>query len=262
MTGNNGSRIVVQDRDRKLLSELAVMRIVDREQAKPVAGFGSTTRANARLLALTRAGLLRRFFWGTAGAGQKALYALSQKGADLVQVPYRGPRRKTDEMLVADFFVTHQLRINEIYLIAKYGGGIPGMRFARWIAFHEAIEQGLALIPDGYFEIVSPARTLAAFLEVDLGHESHRVWRAKVEAYLRYAISGKFPERFRQAQFRTLVVTDSERRMGSLRTATAAITEKIFWFSTFENIQRNGFWSPIWKRPKDDRRVPLIEVTP
>jgi FlaA1/EpsC-like NDP-sugar epimerase len=46
------------------------MRVVDREQAKIVAAFGSTTRANARLLALTRAGLLRRFFLGTRGGGQ------------------------------------------------------------------------------------------------------------------------------------------------------------------------------------------------
>ena len=38
------------------------MRVIDREQAKCIAGFGSTTRVNIRLLALTRAGLLRRFY--------------------------------------------------------------------------------------------------------------------------------------------------------------------------------------------------------
>src|ERR1039458_886835 len=65
MTGNNGRGIVLQARDWQLLQELAVMRVVDREQAKIVAGFGSTTRANVRLLALTRAGLLRRFFLGS-----------------------------------------------------------------------------------------------------------------------------------------------------------------------------------------------------
>ena len=56
MTGNNGKGIVLQERDRHLLKELAVMRVIDREQAKCVAGFGSTTRANNRLLALTRPG--------------------------------------------------------------------------------------------------------------------------------------------------------------------------------------------------------------
>jgi hypothetical protein len=72
MTGNN-KRLVLQPRDRRLLEELATMRVVDREQAKIVAGFGSTTRANTRLLALSRAGLLRRCFLGTTAGGSKAL---------------------------------------------------------------------------------------------------------------------------------------------------------------------------------------------
>ncbi len=56
MVGNERSlkeqlSMVIQERDRHLLREAAVMRVIDREQAKIVAGFGSTTRANARLLA-------------------------------------------------------------------------------------------------------------------------------------------------------------------------------------------------------------------
>src|SRR5260221_11970455 len=96
MNGNEHDGLVIQERDRHLLQELAVMRVIDREQVKTVAGFGSTTRANSRLLALTSAGLLRRFFLGTTGAGQKALYALSPKGAQLVGVPLRAPRRRKD----------------------------------------------------------------------------------------------------------------------------------------------------------------------
>src|SRR3984893_13937163 len=120
MIGNNRKGIVIQDRDRQLLRELAIMRLIDREQAKCVAGFRSTRRVNSRLLILTRAGLLRRFFLGTKGGGQKALYALSPTGAKLVDVPFRGPRRAHDEILVADFFVMHQLSINEINCLLKY----------------------------------------------------------------------------------------------------------------------------------------------
>ena len=67
MIGNN--HLILQPRDLHLLREVAEMRVLDREQAKIVAGFGSTTRANTRLLALVRAGLLRRFFLGTGGGG-------------------------------------------------------------------------------------------------------------------------------------------------------------------------------------------------
>src|SRR5713226_3217268 len=172
MTGNNRRGLVPQERDRHLLRELAVMRVIDREQAKTVAGFGSTTRANARLLALTRAGLLRRFFLGTSGGGRKALYALSAKSAQLVDVPQRGPRRRKDESLATDFFVQHQLIVNQIYCALKYRAmPVAGVTFSRWIAFHQPLTPGLRLIPDGYVELMTRAGIVAMFLEIDLGNE-------------------------------------------------------------------------------------------
>ena len=87
--------------------------------SKIVAGFGSITRANTRLLALVRAGLLRRFFLGSGGGRRRSMR--SRKGGAAVEVPCRGPRRPQDEMLVADFFVQHQLTINAIYCDLKFG---------------------------------------------------------------------------------------------------------------------------------------------
>jgi len=55
-----------------------------------------------------------------------------------------------------------------------------------------------------------------------------------------------------------LVVANSERRLASLRAATAELTEKIFWFTTFEAVTKNGFWSAIWQRPTDPRLQSLI----
>jgi hypothetical protein len=253
--------MIVQDRDRHLLRELAVMRVIDRETAKRVGGFRSTTRANCRLLALVRAGLLRRFFLGAGGGTQKALYALSPSGANLAGVPYRGPRRKSDERLVADFFIMHQLRINELYLLTKYDAlPLANAQFVRWLEFHEPVASGIPLIPDGYFEIEVPSTALAAFLEVDLGHESRKVWQGKVEGYLRYAMSGAFASRFGHAQFRVLVVCDSDRRTASLQAATATLTDKVFWFTTFDAIRECGLWSSIWQRPKNSTNQPLLEI--
>jgi hypothetical protein len=259
MTGNNYKGIILQDRDRHLLRELALMRVIDREQAKSVASFGSTTRANSRLLGLTQAGLLRRFFLGTKGGGQKALYALSPTGAKLVDVPFRGPRKTPNEVLVADFFVTHQLSINQIYCALKYRPiPILEVRFLQWLSFYEPLESSTHLIPDGYLEVLTPYKTLAAFLEVDLGHEGLSVWKTKIQNYLRYAISGTFEKRFGLPQFRVLVITDSERRMHSLRAATLSLTDKVFWFSTFHSITHDGFWSSVWLRANDERRQCLL----
>ncbi len=259
MSGNDRHGLVVQARDRQLLQELAVMRVVDREQAKVVAGFRSTTRANARLLSLTRAGLLRRFFLGTAGAGQKALYALSPKGAQLADVPFRALRRRKNEALVADFGVKHQLTVNELYCAVKYQPlHLNGFSFRRWIAFHEPVIPGLRLIPDGYTEWQTPSGVQGAFLEIDLGHEGLTIWKEKVRNYLQLAVSHEFEQRFSQSRFRVLVIAPSERRLRSIRSTVVAATQKVFWFASLEAIRANGFFASVWLRPTSDERKPLL----
>ena len=249
----------MQARDRKFLQDLAVTRIIDREQAKIIAGFGSTTRANARLLALSRAGLLRRFFLGTTVAGRKALYALSRKGAELVNAPYRGPRLRNNETLVSNSSVYHQLAINEIYCALRTGtSSIPSTSFDRWISFYEPLAPQLRLIPDGYFEHKTPTGVLACFIEVDLGHEGMKVWKEKVRNYLQLAVSGDFERRFAQSRFQVLVIVNSERRLTWIRKVVKASTEKIFWFTTIEAVHSNGLFEPIWFRPKGDARHSLL----
>ena len=61
MTGTNATRgrrkgLLVQARDRELLWQLSLMRMADRDQLMIAAGFGSITRINTRLLALTAPG--------------------------------------------------------------------------------------------------------------------------------------------------------------------------------------------------------------
>jgi hypothetical protein len=255
--------MVIQERDRHLLRELSLMRVIDREQAKVVAGFGSTTRANARLLALTRAGLLHRFFQGTMAGGAKALYTLSEKGARFVGVSASGPRRREDQTVVADFFIQHQLGINEVYCTLKYPKKTPdGIVFKRWMGFPKRPAPGLRVIPDGYVELETASGIVAAFLEVDLGHERLRVWRDKVRNYLDLAVTGNFEREFKQSRFRVLVVADSERRLDAIREVVLAVTDKIFWFATYESIRRDGAFAPIWTRPKGEARHSLIPGTP
>jgi hypothetical protein len=264
MTGISQERkrgLIVQPRDLAFLRELSVMRVVDREQAKIAAGFGSTTRVNARLLALTRAGLLRRFFLGWGG-GRKALYAISIKGAQQAGVPCRGPRRRNDELLVADHFVQHQLSINQIYCTLKFGTiPIPQVSLNRWLCFYEPLAAGLSLIPDGYLEFSTPAGVVGSFLEVDLGQEPLSIWKEKARNYLQLALSGEFQKQFGQDRFRVIVLANSERRLHSIRKTVAAITEKIFWFATLEAVTGEKFFAPVWLRPVGDNHQPFLNET-
>jgi hypothetical protein len=264
MTGSNAvkqHRMIVQQRDIALLRELSVMRVVDRQQAMSAGGFRSITRVNTRLLALTRAGLLRRFFLGSGG-GRKALYAMSAKGAALAQVPMRGPRRRQDEMLIADYFVQHQLAINEIYCALKFGTpSILHVRFHRWLTFHEPLVAGLSLIPDGYVEFATPSGIDASFLEVDLGHESLAVWKEKTQHYVQFALSGEFRKQFEQKHFRVIVLANSPRRLHSIRAMIGKLTQKIFCFSTLVAVQGERFFTSVWFRPTGDNQQTFFNET-
>ncbi len=259
MAGNKRRGVVVQNRDRHLLSEVGVMRIIDREMTQLVAGFGSITQVSLRLLELTRAGLLRRFFVGTAGSGRKAIYTLSPKGADLVNSVYGGIHRPSGKLVTADAFVDHQMGINEIYLALKYRP-IPGagIRLARWYTFHQPISEAIKLNPDSYFELAIANDLRGMFLEVDLGTEALKVWQQKTAYYLQLAVSGEFQRKFRQPQFRVLVIASSERRLKNIRSVIAKSTDKIFWFTTLEDIHRDGIWSTLWLRPTGDQRHSLL----
>ena len=260
MVGSKGPGIVIQERDLRLLRELEIMRVVDREQAKLACGFRSTTRANARLLALTRNGFLRRFFLGTTGGGQKALYTLLLRGAQLVGASHRGLQRRRDETAITGAFIQHQLIVNEIYCALKFKTiPVPDVTFQRWVSFDAPL--GAGLLPDGYVELGSSVGLATAFLEVDLGTERTAIWEQKVRKYLTLALSGEYERRFHEQRFRVLVVANSERRMHSLRRVVSSITDKIFWLSTLGLFRREGFFAPIWFRPTAIDPVPLISQT-
>jgi len=257
MSGIRHRGIVIQDRDRHMLSELSVMRIIDREMAKVVAGFSTTAGVNMRLLALTRAGLLCRFFVGSVAHGRKAVYTLSPKGTELIAATLGGIHRPAGRLVVGDSFVAHQTGINQIYLAVKYTCA-PCVSLRRWLSFQQPLSEAIRLTPDAYMDLNAGGATRAAFLEVDLGTEALKVWQQKTARYLQLAVSGEFAKRFHQPQFRVLVVANSERRLQSIRSTILKSTDKIFWFATLDNINRDGIWSSLWLRPAGDQRHSLI----
>jgi hypothetical protein len=259
MIGNKRKGMVLQTRDRHLLEELAVMRVIDCELARRVGPFGSVTRANYRLLLLTLAGLLHRFYIGTKAGGKKALYMLSPSGAKLIGASATGLRRKRDEIVATDLFVAHQSGINRLYCDFKYGPATPGgVLFNRWVTFTAPLDRTVPLIPDGYVEC-GGADDLSAFIEVDLAHERLSVWQVKVRNYLHFAASGSFRDQFGRNRFVVLVVCESHGRMESLRGAIAKLTEKIFRFTTFDLIGEHGLWSAIWRKPAGKELHALVE---
>ena len=212
-----------------------------------------------RLLKLVRSGLLKRWFVGTASGGQKALYGLSPQGATLIGEARQGLIPwKQDTLITSSQFLAHQQAVNAVFLLARFRPLPSGILCERWRTFREPISPSVPLMPDGYFELRQGSAGYPMFLEVDLGTESSRVWKRKVELYLKFALGGEFERMFNEKRFRVLVVLHSERRMEAVRKTVAQRTDKLFWFSTQDELTRDGLCSPIWLRPTGAERITLV----
>lgn len=250
MTGSKG--VVLQARDVQLLRELAHLRVVDREHAKALAPFGSTTRANTRLLQLLRGGLLTRLPYGSRLGGQRYVYALTVQGARAAGTDYQPPLWDPHGTLAWSPTLEHQLALNRVYLLLKQPP-VPydRIRLVRWRTFAQPISSATRLKPDAYAEVETAEALRGVFLEVDRGTESLKVWRGKIKSYLAFAISGEFTRTFRHTQFRVAVLTVSRRRTASLRRMAANHTDKLFWFSELDTSP-DHFFGQSWSRPTGD----------
>jgi len=220
------------------------LRILDRRQIEVLIGFTSISRVNVRLAKLRKAGLILRYFTGTASGSRRALYALTKLGATAGGVLYAPLKWRPESTLLGNAFVAHQLALNDIF-VATWGR-------VRWTVFDHPLSTTVPLVPDALVE----SETQAHFLEVDLGTEPLTVWTRKADLYMKLATSGTFREITSQPRFSVLVITTSEQRMSALRRHILKQTPKLYWFATLEIIMRQGFWSSVWLRPHGDNRSP------
>jgi len=247
-------KYILTPRDMALLRSLALLLVIDRAQATQIGSFGSVTRVNTRLLALTRMGLLKRFFVGTSVGTKKSVYCLTRAGAGIAGVPYRRIKITTDQTIGTSLFLEHQLLLNDLYLLTKSSPEFP-VTVAAWRYFQEPIAPGSALTPDGYFEFSNGSLDVRpVFVELDLSTETSRVWRRKIDAYLQLATSTEFSRIFGHRHFRVAVITTSDSRLKLIRRVIAERTDKVFFLATLQDIKSAGFWSSIWSRPAGDEK--------
>jgi hypothetical protein len=254
-----GAGTIVTSRDLTVLRTLLITRVLDGAQVMTVAGFRSLRRTNRRLLKLVQAGLLKRWFVGTASGGQKALYGLSPQGANLIGETTQGLIPwKQDALITSSQFLAHQQAVNAVFIRARFEVPPPGLSVKDWTRPKLPLSPSVPLIPDGYFRVVQSGVVHPIFLEVDLGTESSRVWRRKIDLYLKLAIGGEFERLFHEKRFRTVILVPTLRRLDSIRITICKRTEKLFWLSTFDELEREGLWSPIWLRPVGEVKVRIL----
>src|SRR5438477_2705850 len=101
-----GKGMVLTDRDRQVVATVADFQVLEREQLVRLGLFGSKTRANVRLLRLTRAGYLSRRYLPVVAGTNRALYYPGPLAHDLLGGPLETTRRgRTRTKLLSDLFL-------------------------------------------------------------------------------------------------------------------------------------------------------------
>ncbi len=262
MSDSKALGIILTPRDLFVLRMLVTMRVLDGAEIKTIAGFATIRRTNRRLLKLFQAGLLRRWFLGTECGGRKTLYGLSPLGASHIGESSQGLIGwKQDSLITTSQFLAHQQAVNSFFIQARFQPLPPGVTCQRWMTFRLPLATSVKLVPDGYFEAVQGGSVCPMFLEVDMGTESTKVWAQKVELYLKLYVGGEYGRLFHEKRFRVLVLLHSERRLATVRRVVAKRTDKLFWFSTQDELQKQGLWNIGWLRPKSEGRQQLLTDT-
>jgi len=268
-------RLQLQARDARLIREIFLHRAMRRSQITGLGFFGSVNRANARLLKLTRAGLLRRVQMPIETEGQQFVYQAAIGAAGIL-----ARELQTDEVAVSrrlgaisPLCLAHTLRIVDVRLALERAAAARGVGVRRWLpellCRHEyetrsssGAWRAQVLKPDAYVEIGLGERRWPYFVEVDLGHVSASRFAEKLMAYDRYLLSGVFEEAYGAPSFDVLVITTGERRRGHLGALSKGTNGRgpDLWITTFGEVGQEGLDAPIWhSRGIGSRRLPAFE---
>jgi len=189
--------VKLTQRDQKLVRDMALSHVLSRDQVIRLGYFSSITRANARLLALKRLGLIRRIetpFYSQSlyMAGPAACEIAGSHVAAILKDRSESPR-----------FIQHALSVTNVRL-ALLAKGAHGWKFEqqlrRTFTFQE---KTLEVRPDGLIHTTKGPLAL----EVDLGHASLPKLSLKLAAFDHFLRSGECEAQWEFTRFNLLIAT-------------------------------------------------------
>ena len=258
-------------------------------------GSGKTNRCRHRLKLLYHHGYLyREELPVPLTQGRRPLvYFLDKKGKDALCRHFDLDPKEIDwhrrQNTVGDTFIEHTLQTNDIRVAVTVGAQQHGFTLATWLddrtlrkqqnrdAVTISGPQGgkprrVAVVPDGYFHLQSPAYEFHFCLEADrrtvVGQYSRwggKDWSRKIRAYIAYFTRPEpdkpsvYEQRFGTSKLRILTVTTGQKRLENLK----RITEQAggrgrFWFTTFDALTpETVLTQPIWYKAGKDGRFRL-----
>jgi hypothetical protein len=273
------------DRDQDIVCSVFDYRVLTTHQITRLHFAPSTgeidsviSRCRTRLRFLTEAGFLRRFEQAqTLSEGRKPYcFVCTDKGAQLVAALreltvtelHWTPIKKPSLLFLDHLLATNDIRIAVTFAAKKHSWSIPiwydeyilksvQMKDYVTITSPQGEEKRVAVVPDGYFILTTETYPYHFCLETDRASVTgeatkwdQRDWSRKVLSYLTYYHSGQYEARYQTKSLRILTVTTTEKRLATLKQATAKVGGRSrFWFTTQDKATTEDFLTaPIWHK--------------
>jgi hypothetical protein len=245
-----------------------------REQIASLFGFRSIRRANSRLRKLYDHGYLSRTFRPTIRGSAKAIYYLGPKGIEVVAqglgIEEQEIKRKRKQLLeLRELFLDHTMELNDVRIaISQAIRNNPETVLERWISDTDCAQEyrlqtlGKETVrrfrPDGYFRFWYQGKLYSFFLEHDRSTMTLNRFASKVGMYLEFARLGYYEERFGVKHFQVLVVIPTRTRRENLKHSVETVIDRLFLFSTFDQVTPEKVLGPIWQRAGAEGLFPLV----
>lgn len=250
-SGSTNPRVILGCRDLKLLEEIALNRLMSRDQIIALGYFDSISRCNYRLSQLVEAGFLYRQSPLPELTGFQSTYMATRLAVQrLMAAGMPSARGGGASQPLSPLLVRHTLAVTNVRLAALSAAKCLGLALSRWLpevlCRHEfSVRRGSGewqrrtLRPDGYFELASRGEKAAVFLEVDLGHVSSEKFGQKMGCYDLYR-DGIFERTYGLERFTVLTLTTGTGRKSHL-VHLAAKAKASYVFLTFDELR-----DPTW----------------
>jgi hypothetical protein len=210
----------------------------------------------------------------TARGSAQALYYLGDAGIPIVAEklgldPQEVKEKRKDALEVKDLFIAHNLLVNDVRIAAALAcRNSPHLQLVRWIdqsdcrlpaKVTEGQAKGGFFSPDGYCQYTYKGKLYAFFLELDCSTMSNQRFLTKAHNYLSFGLSGSYQEMFGMKFFRVFVVTLTKARLLNLKKTIESVTDKMFWFTTVDQIVPDRLFDQVWYRAGHSRLFSPLE---
>lgn len=268
-------RLVLTDRDRRILTAVERFRLLTREQLQKVVGWDCTSKINARLRLLFDARLLERRFMPVRHGMAPAIYLLGPDGvaevAKMIGVDAeRLERNRREDRYSSDRLLSHALSLNDfaVLLYARLRSAADA-EWQTWLNERDLIPQchipgaveGAELKPDGFVRYRLGRYVFNAFLELDTGSEPAGRLQRKLDSYWEFKDTGRYTAAFRQQGFRVIIVTLSDKRTASLAARLQAPGDLKVFIGSLPALTGDVLFGSYWLRPGSTDRIGLHPST-